>query len=225
MKKAIIIFSRIPVAGHTKTRMEIMLSKDECAVLHKAMLKDIVSNLKYENAHLFIYFTPDKGKDILISLLGEDLVYRSQKGEDLGERMFNAIREILEEGYDKCILIGSDTPDIDRYLSEKAFKILDEKDVVLGPTEDEGYCLVGMKTPERAMFENKAYGSGKVLEEAIKALMEKGRTVGLTEKKNDLDEPGDLIKFYEEKKSQAKKEDFNAKETFNFIGKVIDKYI
>ena len=90
-KEALILFSRIPIAGHTKTRLMPFLSGEECAELHSAFLKDIFNTFKNTGRDIFIFHTPDD-VDNYIEKHFEGYVEKDiQSGEDLGEKMFNAI--------------------------------------------------------------------------------------------------------------------------------------
>lgn len=87
----------------------------------------------------------EKGKAYLEKLFRKAKEYIPQTGEGLGERMYQAIEYVLEKGYDSCVLIGTDIPELKCSDLEYAFRLLDVNDVVFGPTVDEGYYLVGMK--------------------------------------------------------------------------------
>ena len=160
MKWAVIVFTRVPIPGQTKTRMMPYFSPEECAKLHENFLKDIAQECEKVNADIFVCYTPEKGKAYLEKLFRKAKEYISQTGEGLGERMYQAIEYVLEKGYDSCVLIGTDIPELKCSDLEYAFRLLDVNDVVFGPTVDEGYYLVGMKRPVCEVFEKKTYGTG-----------------------------------------------------------------
>ncbi|MDQ9894783.1 DUF2064 domain-containing protein, partial [Acinetobacter baumannii] len=83
--------------------------------------------------------------------------------------------------YESCILTGADIPEVTISSLEKGFEILKEKDIVLAPTADDGYYMVGMKKATDAIFTNQHYGSGKVIENTILAAEKAGLTVGLSD--------------------------------------------
>ena len=93
----------------------------------------------------YSYATHRKREAYLEKLFRKAKEYISQTGEGLGERMYQAIEYVLEKGYDSCVLIGTDIPELKCSDLEYAFRLLDVNDVVFGPTVDEGYYLVGMK--------------------------------------------------------------------------------
>lgn len=95
-------------------------------------------------------------------------------------------------GYDACILMGTDVPEVRSEYLERAFGLLEQNDVVLGPTRDGGYYLVGMKKPQRAVFDVEGYGQGSVLRDTMYRLKTAGCRVGLTETLWDMDVYQDL---------------------------------
>ena len=156
MKRAIIIFTRVPEPGQTKTRMMPALSAKGCARLHTCFLEDIKRECGKVEGKLFVCFTPDEGRERLYPVFGRGEYYISQRGSGLGERMYQAVREVL------------------------------------GPTRDGGYYLVGMKKPQRAVFDVEGYGQGSVLRDTMYRLKTAGCRVGLTETLWDMDVYQDL---------------------------------
>jgi len=157
--KAIIFFTRAPISGKTKTRMQPYLSPDECAILHKAMIKDIYKECSKTPADIFVYYTPLEGLERLQKIIGTKNAYKLQNGDNLGEKMYNAIAEVLDLGYESCILIGSDIAELRKKYLNRAFDKLEYADVVFGKTVDGGYYLVGMKRAVREVFEVEKYGN------------------------------------------------------------------
>ena len=193
MKQAIIIFTRAPMPGRTKTRMMPCLTPKQCETLHICFLKECEKC----RADRFICHTPDgdRPKNHLEKILGKQKEYFPQRGEHLGERMFRALEEVFEKGYEKCVLIGTDVPELRSRDLRKAFEVLNTQDVVFGKTYDGGYYLVGMKKPCREVFEIDQYGHESVLEDTIKTLSRSGITVGYTKKHWDMDTPWDLKEY------------------------------
>ena len=209
MKEAIIIFTRVPIPGKTKTRLEKFITKEECAELHKNFLKDIKSTIEHLNRDIFVFYTQEDKNNILYNIFGEKVNYQIQEGHDLGEKMYNAIEFVLKNRYDSCILMGTDIPYLEEKDVENAFNILKNKDIVLGPTQDEGYYLVGMKKPTKKLFENIEYGHGNVLDNTIASIIKNNLTYGLTKINRDIDEEEDIRYFYEEIKNGLIDENMN----------------
>lgn len=197
MKQALIIFTRIPVQGKTKTRMMPHLSPRQCAALHACFLMDIRKQCEACGADLFVSYAAESGRlDRLKVLLGEEKRYMPQVGENLGERMLDAFQKVFAQGYDSCVLIGTDVPELRERCLRKAFWQLQEQDVVFGRTGDGGYYLVGMRKPQPIVFGLDAYGHSCVLKETLERISEAGLTAGFTDSLSDMDTPEDLRGFY-----------------------------
>lgn len=187
MKQAVIIFTRVPVPGRTKTRMSPPFRDVGCARLHTCFLEDAAAECRKADADLYVCYTPEGLEERLYPIFGEDANYFPQKGEDLGSRMDQAIREVLKKGYDACVLIGTDVPEFCAGDLKQAFAKLCRHDVVLGPTKDGGYYLIGMKTPCHVAFEVQAYGQSSVFSDTVRRLKEAGLSVGVTGARQDMD--------------------------------------
>ena len=135
MRQAIIIFTRIPVRGKTKTRMMPHLTPEQCAMLHSCFLRDIVRVCESGNAEIFVSYAPEDGEVLrLQNLMGKKKEYLVQRGKTLGERMLHAFEDVFERGAQAAVLIGTDVPEIGESCIRKAFWTLQEKDLVFGRT-------------------------------------------------------------------------------------------
>lgn len=110
----------------------------------------------------------------------------------LGQRMENAFKTAFEKGYKKVIIVGSDLYSLKTSHIEKALNQLDKKEVVIGPSQDGGYYLLGLKKNLPALFRNKSWGTCTVLKETLKDL--KFKSIFLMEPLNDIDNFEDLKK-------------------------------
>ena len=192
MKKAIICFTRVPKPGVTKTRLLPVLSGDQCAQLHTAFLKDLASVYGEVEADLFVAYTADPAWEMLRGIFPAAYGYFPQEGADLGEKMYQAIKQVQVRDYDAVILTGADLPLMTASHLESGFAALVQADVTFGPTSDGGYYLVGMKRPHQAVFEKQSYGGSAVLENALAAAQAAGLTVSLALTCDDVDTPEDL---------------------------------
>ncbi|GHV46703.1 hypothetical protein FACS1894204_08840 [Synergistales bacterium] len=193
--QAIILFTRLPIPGQTKTRLMPRLTPLQCAALTRDMLSCVVSAIRETGRDIFVFYTPhgDAYKDEIADLkrICGPAEYRPQEGRDLGERMDNALRYALSR-CGACVLIGSDIPSVKRVHIENAFSLLSERDVVIAPTEDGGYWLIGMKEPFSGVFTLRSYGTDDVFASALAALGEGGKSVGIGERLRDMDTAEDL---------------------------------
>lgn len=208
---ALILMTRIPIPGKTKTRLMDLLTGDECAGLHLAFLKDLMTTFtELKDIDVIMTYTPEDSFFILEDMIPESIESFPQKGEDLGERMFNAIDGVLQKGYKKVVLIGSDIPDLSAKDIQTSFQVLDNHDIVFGPTYDGGYYLVGMKTPHEEIFHiPKKWGGKSVLESTIDIGNEQQLTIGLSPKYRDIDTKEDLLQF--ERKHENSKSSYTMK--------------
>lgn len=192
MKNALILMTRVPIPGKTKTRLETHFTPEQCAELHTCFLKDIYKASKAVSADVFVYFTPDRHRSKLSSILGREAVLRPQSDGGLGDRMLNAIRECLGEGYERCLLIGTDIPTVQAETLHAAFELLDYNEIVIGPTLDGGYYLIGMRKAYNEVFDNTFYGVGSVFENTLQHIRQLGVSFSVLNQGYDIDTFGDL---------------------------------
>lgn len=198
MKKAIICFTRIPKPGKTKTRLLPVLSGEDCVGLHTAFLRDLSEMLKVYALPCYIYYTNlDEPSElqVLKDIFPFAAGFLPQIGEDLGEKMHNALLRVLSLGYDACLLTGSDLPLMAARHLDSGFKALETADVTLGPTDDGGYYLVGLKKACYELFSNQKYGGGSVYESALKAISHSGQSFAQALPCSDVDTPEDLMEL------------------------------
>lgn len=218
-ENCLIIFTRIPEPNKTKTRMMPYLTPDECALLHKSILMDISENLIPIMYDIVVFYCGGADVRILKDIFGENVVYKEQRGDDIGVRMRNAIAETIESGYKKVVLVGADIPEIRNEVVENAFTKLDTCDVVIGGTCDGGYYLIGMKQVIDSAFGGVAYGNSIVYEDTIKNIEANAYSIGQVKKAIDLDERGDLVKFYTD--TIVNDESTKCPYTIAFINKIL----
>lgn len=194
MKDVLIIqFAREPVPGMVKTRMLPELSPEQACELHRELVfwtAKILAASGVGDVELSVAGNTGSPLFQQCTALGVQAV-RRQSGSDLGERMYGALAEGLSR-YSKVLLVGSDSPQIDRSYLEGAVTALDDNDVVLGPAEDGGYVLIGLRSVDRRWFEDIVWGVETVYAETV-------RQLELTQAKwqalpvlRDIDRPEDL---------------------------------
>ena len=193
MKQAVICFTRVPLAGRTKTRLLPVLTAEQCAALHTAFLQDISAVLAVVSADLFIaYDDPTGNEGAILYPIFPNSSFFPQQGAGLGERMDRALCHVLMLGYSPVVLIGSDLPLLTAGHINAAFDSLRGADVALGATPDGGYYLVGVNAPCPVLFNGQTYGSGSVLQNALAAAQSAGLSVALAPPCRDVDIPEDL---------------------------------
>jgi rSAM/selenodomain-associated transferase 1 len=190
-KEALVLFTRLPLPGRTKTRLMPWLTPEECAALHCAMLRDISETLRRFGGDIFVFYTPDGDSTELRQLCGE-AVYLLQNGAGLGERMDRATKEVLGRGYASCLLLGSDIPSVTEEALESVSAMLRTHDAVLAPTEDGGYWVVGLKQPCTSIFAHQYYGSAGAFEATRTRCVQANLSLAVGLKLRDIDEIDDL---------------------------------
>jgi rSAM/selenodomain-associated transferase 1 len=198
-KNAVILFTRIPVAGKTKTRLRPLLSDDECCEIQRAFITDVFDVLQsgLANCDIFVCYSPEGNLDDLMSITKNAKTHFQQEGSDLGEKMYNAFCHVFAIGYERCLLIGSDIPQLKSEHINQALELLKSSDIVLSPTEDGGYYLVGMKEPCKELFKLEEYGISNVFEKTIAAANRAGKSCAVGTMLADVDEPDDLYRLAE----------------------------
>lgn len=196
IREAIVVFTRIPVPGKVKTRLQNCLSSEQCALIQTSFLKDVLTKCKNTGRDVIVFHTEEEDLSPLISCLsGESLV--PQRGDGLGERMYNAIKYTLRK-FNSCLLIGSDIPGMRSDTMAHAFEVLEKCDLVLGPSTDGGYYLVGMKKPLGEVFSLSCYGDENVLKSTLSCADSAGISYKLLEYCSDVDTESDLLSLAED---------------------------
>ncbi|MBI2986519.1 MAG: TIGR04282 family arsenosugar biosynthesis glycosyltransferase [Deltaproteobacteria bacterium] len=192
---ALVVMAKAPVTGMVKTRLVPPLSPEEAAELYRCLLLDILEGLKsFGAADLFVAFTPVASAPSIKALAPPNFACFAQRGEELGERMYNIFTDLSTKGYRNVIIVGSDLPVLPPRFLEDAFVMLQrsEMSVVLGPSRDGGYYLIGMSQPIAEIFKDMPWGSGLVLFKTVQRLGSLGVIPYFLPPWFDIDKPEDL---------------------------------
>lgn len=180
---SLIVFIKNPIKGKVKTRIAATAGDDKALEIYKKLL-DItqVTALSFSGDRLLYY----DGAIQNDNFVDADFLKMSQKGKDLGQKMYNALSYAL--GFcQKAVLIGSDCPTITKEIIEEAFKGLDNQDVVIGPSKDGGYYLIGMKNAEWELFNNINWSTEEVLKATLNNAQKINKSVKLLTELTDID--------------------------------------
>ncbi|MFD2563062.1 TIGR04282 family arsenosugar biosynthesis glycosyltransferase [Aquimarina rubra] len=182
-KNLLMIFTRNPELGKCKTRLAATIGDQAALEVYKLLLEHTVSITKKLELTKEVHYSTRIGEnDIWDSNIYDK---KQQEGEDLGDRMYNAFQNGFKAGYTNIIIIGSDMYDLSQSDIKNAFNALETHDYVLGPAEDGGYYLLGMKTLNSQVFRNKSWGTNTVLENTLNDLQQ--TNIKLLEERNDVD--------------------------------------
>src|SRR5262249_41172397 len=124
-----------------------------------------------------------------------------QKGEGLAAGLGSAFPIFLGRGYRRVVALDGDRPQLPPHTLESAFRLLEGADVVVGPTTDGGYYLVGSTTVQAELFDTQGIGTGKALDSLMASARGLGLRVALTETRYDVDEAEDLARLAQELRS------------------------
>ncbi len=191
---ALAIMAKAPMAGAVKTRLCPPLSPEDAAALYRCFLLDKIMQVRsLEGARTVIAFTPDTERDLFEELApGVQLV--EQRGNDLGDRLLNSLDELLGRGHIGAIAIDSDTPTLPTEFLRQAIDLVVEPeiDVVLGPSDDGGYYLIGMRKIWPDLFDAMPWSTPRVLPETMRRAEARGLRVACLPSWFDVDNPEDL---------------------------------
>ena len=193
--ECLIIFSRYPEPGKTKTRMIPALGKEGAAKLQRQMTEHTLHQarklLSYRPLTVEVHFAGGD-RQLMQEWLGSDVTFYQQETGDLGQRMKSAIRRAFAAGMAKVVIIGTDCPDVNPSILTEAFDALERQDLVLGPAEDGGYYLIGLNCPIPQLFNQIQWGTDQVLTQTKNIANKLGLDVYDLPLLADVDRPEDL---------------------------------
>lgn len=193
-KSCVILFTRIPSVDKGKTRLRTHLTGTECEILQEKFILETYSACKETAEDVVICFGNEEKLTKLKAIINEEVIYFPQKGNSIGEKMANAFEEMFAKGYEQVVLVGSDIPHILVSSIKQAFKDLENSDVVINPTTDGGYYLIGFNKLEnyKEIFNIEKYGGEDVLTSTIAKIEDIKYSYTLGEKNFDIDVWSDL---------------------------------
>lgn len=207
-ERALVVLAREPEEGKVKSRLNQDLSARDTLDLYQAFVLDTLHlAFSAEVGHLYVACLANGPKVHLTELLThfaaelkgkkreflkEKLVLIDQRGRQLGERLEKTFRQVFQEGYKEVVIIGIDSPSLPKKTLDRAFKVLHKKDVVLGPTLDGGYYLLGLAKLHPQLFEGISWGTGGVYRETVERIKKLGLEWEELELWYDVDTTDDL---------------------------------
>jgi hypothetical protein len=224
---ALAVMTKAPQAGRVKTRLVPPLTPEQAAELNKCFLRDTaaaISNVcsrrpvgdarktrsvrQPQASHSegtaracgIAVYTPVGAESAYTDILPADFSLLPQRGDKFGERLYFAVEDLLKCGFDSVCLIDSDSPTVPAENFAEAVELLSthEDRVVLGPSDDGGYYLIGLKKPDRRLFEQIDWSTERVLNQTIQRAMELELEVKLLPSGYDVDDGASLRRLCNE---------------------------
>ncbi len=194
---ALALMAKVPFAGPMKTRLTPPLTPEEAATLSACFLRDMTMSIASLNSNAtegVVLYTPAGAESLLRDLLPKTRMLLAQRGETLGERLISGADELLSNGFESVCLINSDSPTLPPQILRTAASLLEEDGdrVVLGPSQDGGYYLIGLKHTHRSLFELIAWSTADVLAHTIERAVEINLAIEFLPTWYDVDDAGTL---------------------------------
>lgn len=189
---ALIVFAKVPEPGAVKTRLTSLLTPEDAAELYAAFLRDSLDTYRRLDADVRLYMTAP-AEAVPTDLVGTGITLHRQQGDGLGARMLKAFVETFVAGYERIVIIGTDHPTLPLAFVERAFEELAEPlRVVLGPSDDGGYYLMGMNDLHPALFEGMTYSHGAVFDQTLQRAQALAAQTSILPPWYDVDTPDAL---------------------------------
>jgi rSAM/selenodomain-associated transferase 1 len=197
VKKHLIAYAKKPLPGYAKTRLGNKIGFEESAgvyarILYQCLLELV--NLAHDEVIIELSLASDS--DVaFFNLAFPEFLISSQINYDLGQRFTQSFKDAFENGANSVIVIGTDIPDLDQKIIRAAFKVLEEKDVVIGPDTDGGYYLMGTRLKNAILFEDIDWSSEFVLQQTKRLLHDQQLSFDLLPVLSDVDTEADFQRW------------------------------
>jgi rSAM/selenodomain-associated transferase 1 len=189
-KELLIIFVKTAIDCKVKTRLATSVGKAKALSVYNKLVKkthEITVGLPQEK------WVAYSGSITMNDVWGNNIYNKiQQRGSDLGQKMSNAFNDGFDRSYQHICLIGSDIFELSDEIIKQAFFLLKDNDLVLGPTKDGGYYLIGMKKLQRELFEDIPWSTSEVLQKTIDTAEKLDLNTGILPKLSDIDTLEDI---------------------------------
>ncbi|HVO22917.1 MAG TPA: TIGR04282 family arsenosugar biosynthesis glycosyltransferase [Candidatus Margulisiibacteriota bacterium] len=189
----LVIMAKAPRPGYVKTRLDQVLPRDAVVALYRCLIEDTIALAQAAGAPRIAVVCPRGDADALVRWLGIEVV--AQEGDGLAAGLDSVFRLFFGRGCRRVIAFNGDTPHLAAATLAGAFTLLETHDLVVGPTTDGGYYLIGATRPHRGLFEGSGMGTGSALRSLLARAHGLGLRVALTEEYYDVDDGEDLARL------------------------------
>jgi uncharacterized protein len=191
--RTLVIMAKAPKPGMVKTRLTESLPSSAVTALYRCLLEDTLALARSLTSVEVAVVCPEPDRDELADLLGNKVRVVAQKGEGLAAGLTSVFRHFTAAGRQQVIAFNSDSPHLAPSVLDSAFEILATHDLVVGPTHDGGYYLVGAKAAHPSLFEGDGMGTGSALDRLLARTKALELSTAFTEPFYDIDVANDLI--------------------------------
>jgi rSAM/selenodomain-associated transferase 1 len=192
---ALAVMAKVPLAGQVKTRLLPLFTIEEAAELSRSLLVDQLNHLQeLDAADFYLAFAPDDAQWLMEQITPACFHLFPQQGDDLGARMDAVFERLFQIGHKSIVLVGGDLPPVPLRFFTEAYALLEssKKRVVLGPSRDGGYYLVGCNQPTPEIFQGMSWSHSAVLAQTLDKLAASQVDFHLLPSWFDIDTPDDL---------------------------------
>jgi uncharacterized protein len=206
---ALVLFAKAPIPGQVKTRLCPPLTDDEAASLHGSFVLDALERSGQAAIRGVAKHAPRFDRFVACSPSSDHVFFKileerhgvhllDQIGDDLGARMEQALVEMFRIGYQRAVIVGTDLPALPESVYEEAFNQLAGHDLVLGPSLDGGYYLIGLSRTAPELFRHIPWSTPDVLRCTQTKAHALGLTTALLPQQRDVDTIGDILALIQE---------------------------
>jgi rSAM/selenodomain-associated transferase 1 len=191
LKAAVIIFARNPVPGKVKTRIAQTMGDEKALSIYKELLQHTMNETKQLAVDKYVFYADY----INANDVWDNIIYKKelQQGDELGERMKNAFEALFAAGYERVVIIGTDC--YERGLAE-AFELLLQRELVIGPSHDGGYYLLGMTKLFDPLFKCKNWSTETVYKQTLEDIQQLKISYKQLPVLSDIDTAEDWINYH-----------------------------
>jgi uncharacterized protein len=193
--RLLVIMAKAPKPGAVKTRLTPRLSLQAVTAFYRCLLDDTLALARSLVGVEIAIMCPDSDVNELASLTGQGVRVVAQKGEGLAAGLTSVFAHFVEGSQRRIIAFNSDSPHLPRSVIEEAFEILRAHDLVVGPTDDGGYYLVGAKASHPTLYSGSGMGTSSALERLLSRARVLELSVGFEDPFYDIDVADDLIRL------------------------------
>lgn len=197
--RELVVFVKEPRPGLVKTRLGRTLGLERAAEIYRLCADEVIrlaKTVEHETTRVTVCYDPDsRAEEVRRWVNAPSIRVIRQQGTSLGDRMRSAFAQAMEGGAERVLLVGSDIPELDRKILDEGWAALDRHDIVLGPSSDGGYYLIGMKPPLKDLFADIQWSAPTVYEATRGAAALQGFSVWALPVLADIDREEDFLAY------------------------------